>query len=54
MREKTDALIRETMTIGEQMYQQQPGGDGSGPDGTTPGQQTQPGGEDVIEGEVVE
>lgn len=52
MKEKTDGLIRETMSIGEQMYQQQPGGDDAGPEGTAAGQQ--PGGEDVIEGEVVE
>jgi molecular chaperone DnaK len=51
MRAKTDALVRETMTIGEQMYQaQQPDVDGA----DQAGQQSQPGGEDVVEGEVVE
>jgi molecular chaperone DnaK len=51
MRTKTNQLMQETMSIGEQMYAQQSNGSdpsGSGEAGT------EPGGEDVVEGEVVE
>lgn len=52
MREKTEALIRETMAVGEKMYQQ--GEPAPSEDGAGESSQRQPGGEDVIEGEVVE
>ncbi len=51
MRTKTDQLIQETMSIGEKMYAQE--SDGADP---SPANEagTEPGGEDVVEGEVVE
>jgi molecular chaperone DnaK len=49
MRAKADELVRETMTIGESMYQQE---SGSGEPGSPQG--ASPGGEDIVEGEVVD
>ncbi len=45
MRAKSDELVRETMSIGEAMYQQQ---------GSDSGTAAQPSGDDVVEGEVVD
>jgi molecular chaperone DnaK len=53
MRRTMEALQQASMKLGESMYGEQPGGNGSAGGGTSAGQ-AGPGGEDVVEGEFTE